>query len=61
MVPLAASLDRVLAENIYPERSLPPFDRATMDGFAIKVEENETIPLVFKIKGTVFAGQIKKY
>ena len=59
MVPLAASLDRVLAENIYPERSLPPFDRATMDGFAIKVEENETIPLVFKIKGTVFAGQIK--
>jgi molybdopterin molybdotransferase len=59
MVPLADSLDRVLAENIYPERSLPPFNRATMDGFAIKVEENKSAPLVFKIKDTVFSGQIK--
>lgn len=38
-VPLAASLGAVLAEPIAADRDLPPFDRATMDGYAVRTED----------------------
>jgi putative molybdopterin biosynthesis protein len=34
-VPLAASLGRVAAESLSPAIEVPPFDRSTMDGFAV--------------------------
>jgi molybdopterin molybdotransferase len=37
--PLAACVDRVLAEDISAERDHPPFDRVTMDGIAISFRE----------------------
>lgn len=38
-VPLLAGLHRVLAENIVADRDLPPFPRATRDGFAVRSTE----------------------
>jgi len=35
-VSLRASLDRVLAEDIYADSHIPPFDNSSMDGYAIR-------------------------
>ncbi|MCU0353779.1 MAG: molybdopterin molybdotransferase MoeA, partial [Cytophagales bacterium] len=35
-VPLAAALGRVLAQPVIADRDYPPFDRATMDGYAVQ-------------------------
>ena len=51
-VPLAAAHGRVLAEDVMLQRSVPPFDRATMDGFAVMGEHPEYV-----VKGRILAGQ----
>ena len=33
------SLNRVLAENIYSDMDMPPFDKAAMDGFACRIKD----------------------
>jgi len=38
-VSIEDALDRVLAEEIVANMSVPPFDRAAMDGYAVKAEE----------------------
>lgn len=38
-VPLDAALGRVLGEPVRCDRDLPPFDRVTMDGIAIRYQE----------------------
>lgn len=38
-VPLAASLGRILAETLRSPIDVPPFDRATVDGFALRAED----------------------
>jgi len=38
-VPIGKALNRVLAEDIIANMSVPPFDRAAMDGYAVKAEE----------------------
>jgi molybdopterin molybdotransferase len=38
-VALLASAGRVLAEDVAADRDQPPFDRATRDGFAVRVQE----------------------
>lgn len=38
-VPLARALNRVLAENIQSPVDVPAFDRANMDGFALRAED----------------------
>ncbi len=39
IVPLLASVGRVLAEPILADRDQPPFDRSTRDGFAIRAAD----------------------
>jgi molybdopterin molybdotransferase len=57
---LSEALDRVLAEDIISDIDIPPFDRAAVDGFALKSYEtfsaNPYNPAVFKIKGIIEAG-----
>src|SRR4051794_2563287 len=43
------ALGRVLAENIYGDRDLPPYNRVTMDGIAIKYAAIENGLRCFKI------------
>ncbi len=38
-VDLLAAHGRVLADDIYAPIDVPPFDRATMDGFAVRAED----------------------
>ena len=56
-VKLEDSVGRVLAENIFADMDLPPFDRSQMDGFAVKVEDVKTAPARLKIIGESIAGK----
>lgn len=50
-------LGRVLAQDIKADRELPPYDRVTMDGIAIRFESFEKGNRSFKIIGTQAAGE----
>jgi molybdopterin molybdotransferase len=50
-------LGRVLAEDILADRDLPPFDRVTMDGIAIRYEGLRRGIRQFRIKATQAAGE----
>ncbi|ADB57366.1 molybdopterin biosynthesis protein [Archaeoglobus profundus] len=56
--------NRVLAEDVYAKCDVPPFDRATMDGFAVKAEDTflaeEDKPIKLKIVGNVKAGEVPR-
>lgn len=51
------SLGRVLSENIFSDRDYPPFNRATMDGVAIKFSSFLKGNREFKIEYTLAAGE----
>jgi molybdopterin molybdotransferase len=54
--PLAACVDRVLAEDVASERDQPPFDRVTMDGIAVAFREWQEGRRRFTVVGTQAAG-----
>lgn len=56
-VVLDEAFERVLSEQIYTDRDYPPFNRATMDGYAINFKDWESGTRNYKIKEVVFAGQ----
>jgi len=53
---------RVLAEDVYANINLPPFDRASMDGYAVKAEDtfgaSEDNPVLLELLETIKAGYI---
>ncbi|QHT70695.1 molybdopterin molybdotransferase MoeA [Rhodocytophaga rosea] len=58
-VSLDDALGRVLAENIYADRDYPPFNRATMDGYALQSTAfSEYNPDGFSLIEHLFAGSI---
>ncbi len=66
-ITLSASLGRVLAENIYSDVNIPPFDRSAMDGFAVNSKDKsktfliiEDIPAGTLPKKTVKRGQCSR-
>lgn len=54
---LNKAFERILAEQIYADRDYPPFNRATMDGYAINLKDWETGTKNYTVKEVVFAGQ----
>jgi molybdopterin molybdotransferase len=56
-VELSAVCGRSLAEDIFADSDLPPFDRSQMDGFAIKSEDVKKAPVKLKIVGESVAGK----
>jgi molybdopterin molybdotransferase len=59
-IPLAAASGRVLAETITATADVPPFDRAAMDGFAVRAEDTlgataET-PRTLRLVDTIYTG-----
>ncbi len=56
-VGLSDSLDRVLAEDIIADCDLPPFDRAQMDGYAVRADDVATSPARLRIVGESAAGR----
>jgi molybdopterin molybdotransferase len=57
-VPLAESLGLVLAENIVADLDSPPFDKALMDGYAVRAADVATLPVRLQVAGEVLAGQV---
>lgn len=55
-VALAAAVGRVLAHAPISDLDLPPFDRVTMDGFAVRAADVRT-GIALPIAGALFAGQ----
>ena len=55
-VPIHAAVGRVLAEDLYADRDLPPYDRVTMDGIAINYSAFEKGIRSFRIIATMAAG-----
>src|SRR5437667_1523987 len=55
-VALSDSLDRVLAEDIIADCDLPPFDRAQMDGYALRAADVASTPARLRIVGESAAG-----
>jgi molybdopterin molybdotransferase len=55
-VPLSASLGRILAEDIIADTDLPPFDRAQMDGYAVRAADVSDTPARLRIVGESAAG-----
>ncbi|GGE15342.1 molybdopterin molybdotransferase MoeA [Sphingobacterium cellulitidis] len=57
-IPINEALGRVLAEDLFADRDLPPFDRATVDGIAIQNEAYQGGIQSFRIKGIQAAGEV---
>jgi molybdenum cofactor synthesis domain-containing protein len=55
-VPIGEVLGRILGEDVVAESDLPPFDRAQMDGYAVRAADVETIPARLRIVGESAAG-----
>jgi len=54
-IPLNQTLGRVSAEPLSADRPLPPFDRITMDGYAVRAVDL-TEPKELKLTGCIAAG-----
>jgi len=55
-VSLEQAYGRILAESLYSDRPLPPYDRVTMDGIAINFQAFAGGQRTFAIVGTAAAG-----
>lgn len=58
-VALADALSRVLAEDVAADRDLPPFDRAAMDGYALRAADVARAPAALEVVGELRAGDAK--
>jgi molybdopterin molybdotransferase len=56
-VRIQETLGRVLAEDVVADSDLPPFDRAQMDGYAVRAEDTKDAPVCLRIVGESAAGR----
>ena len=56
-VALDDALGRVLAEDVVADTDLPPFDRAQMDGYAVRSVDTADAPVRLKLVGEAAAGE----
>jgi molybdenum cofactor synthesis domain-containing protein len=63
-VPLLESTGRVLAEDVVADRDIPPFNRSTVDGYAVRAEDTygaeEVKPIRLRLSGTVNIGRLPR-
>jgi molybdenum cofactor synthesis domain-containing protein len=61
-VPLLEACNRVLAEDVVSPLDVPPFNRSTVDGYAVKAEDtfraDENSPVKLRLCGTVNVGEM---
>ncbi|MBX7185429.1 MAG: molybdopterin molybdotransferase MoeA [Vicinamibacteria bacterium] len=55
-VVLESALSRILRANVLADRDLPPFDRAAMDGFAVRAEDAGEAGTRLRVAGEIRAG-----
>src|SRR5918911_657540 len=56
-VKIEQALGRVLAQDVVADSDLPPFDRAQMDGYAVRAEDTKGAPVRLRIVGESAAGK----
>jgi molybdopterin molybdotransferase len=56
-VELTEALGRVLAEMVVADTDLPPFDRAQMDGYALRSGDTVNVPARLHVVGEAAAGR----
>src|ERR1043165_6330560 len=56
-VKLEHALNRVLAEDVVADTDLPPFNRAQMDGYAVRAQDVKEAPVRLRIGGEAAAGR----
>jgi molybdenum cofactor synthesis domain-containing protein len=56
-VALADMLGRILAEDVIADSDLPPFDRAQMDGYAVRSADTSSVPARLRVVGESAAGR----
>lgn len=63
-VDIKEALGRVIAEDVYARRNIPPWDNSAMDGYAVRVDDVEGAskenPAVLKIIESLPAGYISE-
>lgn len=56
-IDMTTALGRVLAEDVVADTDLPPFDRAQMDGYALRSADTENVPARLSVVGEAAAGR----
>jgi len=60
-VPLSGAINRVLTQDVIASRDIPPFDRAAMDGYAVRAEDTFGAslenPILLEVVGDVEIGE----
>jgi putative molybdopterin biosynthesis protein len=60
-IPLEKAFGRIVSEDIIAKVDIPPFDRAAMDGYAVRAEDtygaSEDNPIRLKLLGKIEAGE----
>jgi molybdopterin molybdotransferase len=62
-VPISAASGRVLAADIMADRSVPPFNRSAMDGYAVIAEDTygaDEGGINLELKGVIHAGDVSE-
>ncbi len=63
-VPLQKAHDRILANDVKSTLDIPPFDRSTVDGYAVKAAStfgaDEKTPVTLTVRGVVNIGELPK-
>ncbi|NUO82593.1 molybdopterin molybdotransferase MoeA [candidate division KSB1 bacterium] len=55
-VPLLRAAGRVLAEEVTSDLNMPPFQRSSVDGYAVLAEDLQRLPARLQVLGTIAAG-----
>ena len=56
-IALADALGRVLAEDVIARRTQPPMAVSAMDGYAVRAEDVQQLPVTLEVVGTAPAGK----
>ncbi|MGE5126761.1 MAG: gephyrin-like molybdotransferase Glp [Betaproteobacteria bacterium] len=56
-VALEDAVGRVLAQDVHDDADRPPFDRAAMDGYALRAEDVRRVPATLEVVDELRAGQ----
>ena len=63
-ISLLEASDRVLAQDVTANRDIPPFDRSTVDGYAVRAQDTfgaeENRPITLAAHGAVHVGETPK-
>lgn len=60
-VALGAAAGRVLRETVHADRDFPPFDRAAVDGYAVRAADVAERPAVLRVVGLSRAGRWPRF